>query len=390
MKGSPVLLFPLVFGLSIAPLGCSRSLPEEEAPAPPSVGVARPIEREVTDYHDFTGRIAAIETVQVRARVWGYLRKINFREGAEVQKGDVLFEIDPRTYQAELDRAQANLEQSRAHRDRLLADAARARTLVAQRAIGQEEYDKTAADAVEGSASVRLAEAVVASAQLNLDDTKVRAPVSGRVSRARVTVGNLVQSGEMGGTVLTMLVSTDPVYAYYDVDDQTFLRVRGSTMAVTSSPPRSAALGVLLGLPNETGYPHAGKIDFVDNQVDASTGTMKMRGVFANPDGLLTPGLFVRVRVPLSGPHRALLVADRVVDSDQGRKVVYALNENNVVEQRLVRLGKLHDGLREIESGLEPGQRVVVDGIQRVRGGMTVEPRLMEMALPEPGREARP
>ncbi len=390
MKRPILLALFVLFGLGFVLVGCSRPVPEEEAPAPLVVAVAKPIERDVADFHDFTGRVAAIETVQVRARVWGYLRKINFREGAEVQKGDVLFEIDPRTYQAELDRAQANLEQSRAHRDRLLADAARARVLLAQRAIGQEEYDKTTADAVEGAASVRLAEALVATAQLNLDDTRVRAPVSGRVSRARVTVGNLVQSGETGGTILTTLVSTDPIYAYFDVDDQTFLRVRGSALAVASSQPQSMSLGVLLGLPNESGYPHAGKIDFVDNQVDPSTATMKMRGLFPNPDGLLTPGLFVRVRVLLSGPHRALLIVDRAVDSDQGRKVVYALNADNVIEQRPVRLGKLHDGLREIESGLEPGQRVVVDGIQRVRGGMTVEPRSVEMSLPETGRAARP
>jgi RND family efflux transporter MFP subunit len=376
----------LVVGASFVLTGCSRPLAEEEAAGPPVVVVSRPIEREVTDYHDFTGRTAAVESVQVRARVWGYLRKINFREGAVVQKDNILFEIDPRNYQAELDRTQANFAQSRAHRDRLQADAARARVLFGQRAISREDLDKIVADAVEGEAAVRVAEASVVTAQLNVDDTKVRAPVSGRVSRTRVTIGNMVQSGENGGTMLTTLVSIDPVYAYFDVDDLTYLKIRHLTPTDGESSTEGAAQPVFLGLPNEPGFPHTGKIDFVDNQVEPGTGTMKMRGIFPNPQRLLTPGLFVRVRVPLGEPHRALLVTDRAIESDQGRKIVYVLNSDDTVEKRSVQLGKLHDGLRAIESGIAAGERMVIDGIHRVRPGLAVEPRLIAMPVPDASR----
>jgi RND family efflux transporter MFP subunit len=348
---------------------------------PPVVTVSYPLERDVTDYSDFTGRTMAVETVKVRARVFGYLQKINFREGAEVKKDDVLFEIDPRTYQADLDRASANLVQSQAHRDRLQADFERARRLLAQRAIGQEEYDKIVGDRSEAEAAVRLAEAGLAAARLNLDFTKVRAPVAGHISRTMVTVGNLVQSGEMGGTTLTNIVSIDPVYVYFDVDDLTFAQVNRLIRDGKMQSSAEAQPPVLLGLASEQGYPRTGVIDFVDNQVDPSTGTLKMRGLFRNPDRTLTPGLFARVRVPLGGSRRALLVTDRAVDTDQGQKVVYVTDGENVVEKRAVRLGRLHDGLREIETGVQVGERVVVDGIQRVRGGVKVEPTLVEMPV---------
>jgi RND family efflux transporter MFP subunit len=356
---------------------------------PPAVTVSYPLERDVTDYNDFTGRTLAVETVRIRARVWGYLQKINFREGAEVQKGDVLFEIDPRSYQADLDRAEATLVQNRARRDRLQSDYERGRRMLTQRAIGQEEYDKIVGDRAEAEAAVRLAEAGLAAARLNLDFTKVRAPVSGHIGRALVTIGNLIQSGEMGGTTLTTLVSVDPVYVYFDVDDLTFMEVnrlsRTGPAQSSESRPR-----VLLGLACEQGYPREGVIDFIDNQVDASTGTLKMRGLFRNPDRALTPGLFARVRVPLGGSRRSLLVTDRAVDTDQGQKVVYVVNADDSVEKRSVRLGRLHDGMREIESGVKAGERVVVDGLQRVRGGIKVEPKLVAMPVPAEARPAAP
>jgi RND family efflux transporter MFP subunit len=371
----------VVLAVATFSAGCGQQGPPEMSFPPPVVTVSYPLERDVTDYSDFTGRTMAVETVRVRARVFGYLQKINFHDGAEVKKDDVLFEIDPRTYQADFDRASANLIQSQAHRDRLQADFERARRLLSQRAIGQEEYDKIVGDRSEAEAAVRLAEAGIAAARLNLDFTKVRAPVAGHISRTMVTVGNLVQSGEMGGTTLTNIVSIDPVYVYFDVDDLTFTQVnrliRDGKMqsSAETQPP------VLLGLAFEQGYPRTGVIDFVDNQVDPSTGTLKMRGLFRNPDRTLTPGLFARVRVPLGGSRRALLVTDRAVDTDQGQKVVYVTNGENVVEKRAVRLGRLHDGLREIETGVQVGERVVVDGIQRVRGGVKVEPTLVEMPV---------
>jgi RND family efflux transporter MFP subunit len=372
--------FSLVFGIFLGAAGCKPPPPEMAATPPPAVTVSSPLEQDVIDYNQFTGRTAAVDTVKVRARVWGYLEKINFREGAEVKKDDVLFEIDPRTYQADLDRAEANVVQSKARRDRLQSDIERGRRLMSQRAMGQEEYDRMHGDRIEAEAAVKVAEAARASALLNLEFTKVKAPISGQISRTMITAGNLVESGETGGTLLTTIVSVDPMWAWFDVDDQTFMQVNrlvheGKIKAETDALPP-----VLLGLAGEDGYPHQGKIDFVDNQVDPGTGTLKMRGVFPNKDRSLTPGLFARIRVPLGGSHKALLVTDRAIDTDQGQKVVYVVNKENVVEKRPVRLARLHDGLREIESGLTPGEQVVVDGIQRVRGGAKVEPKFVEMA----------
>jgi RND family efflux transporter MFP subunit len=371
----------LALGLAAGLAGCTPPAPPEMNFPPPAVTVSYPLERDVTDYSDFTGRTAAVESVKVRARVWGYLEKINFRDGAEVKKDDVLFEIDPRSYQADLDRAAANHGQATARRDRLKADYQRGQRLLGQRAIGQEEYDKIVGDLAEAEAAVRLADAGLAAARLNLDFTKVRAPIAGRISRTMVTVGNLVQSGEMGGTTLTTIVSVDPVYVYFDVDDLTCARVERLTREAKERP------AVLLGLATEQGYPRRGVIDFVDNQVDAGTGTLKMRGLFRNEDRALTPGLFARVRVPLGSSHHAVLVTDRAVDTDQGQKVVYVAGADDTVERRAVRLGRLHDGLREIESGVRAGERVVVDGIQRVRGGVKVEAKLADMPAPP---EARP
>jgi RND family efflux transporter MFP subunit len=381
----PIAHFTLAVAAGLGLLGCAKGPPPPDAAPPAAVSVGLPVERDVTDYNDFSGRIAAVESVQLRARVWGYLRRINFREGAEVQKGDVLFEIDPRVYQAALDQAEANLAQARAHRDRLQSDQQRAAALLAQKAIGQEEYDRVSGDRGEAEAAVKSAEAACAAARLNLEFAFVHAPVSGRVGRAMVTVGNIVQSGEAGGTVLTTLVSIDPVYAYFDVDDLTYLQVsRWARAAAASNGPPPP---VFLGLANESGHPHAGALDFVDNQVNPATGTVKMRGLFPNSDRALTPGLFVRVRVPVGSAHRALLVSDRAVDTDQGQKVIYVVGSGDVVEQRPVRLGRLHDGLREVVSGLRAGERVVVGGLQRVRPGAPVEPKLVEMT---PAADARP
>jgi len=352
--------------------GCAPPPPDMGAMPPPAVTVSAPAERDVVDTSDFTGRTAAVESVKVRARVWGYLQKINFTEGVLVQKDDILFEIDPRPYEATLNQAKAAVEQATARLDRMDADYQRAANLIARRAISQEDFDRAVGDRKEALAAVGSARASRDTAQLNLDFTKVRAPVAGRVGRALVTVGNLIESGETGGTLLTTIVSVDPVYAYFDVDDLTSAQITRLARSSGAQPP------VLLGLAGEEGHPHTGRIDFVDNQVDPGTGTLRVRGKFDNKDGSLTPGLFARVRVPLGHQHHALLVPDRAVDTDQGQKVIYVVNKDNVVEKRPVRLAGLHDGLREIADGVRPGERVVVDGIQRVRGGITVEPRQVE------------
>jgi RND family efflux transporter MFP subunit len=348
-------------------------------PPPPSVTVSYPLQKEVIDQVELTGRTAAVESVQVRARVWGHLQKINFSEGAEVQKGDLLFLIDQRPYKAALKRAEAEVEQGEARANRLKSDRDRVRNLLGTRSISREEYDKISGDLQESQAMVSSAKAARETAQLNLEYTEVRAPVGGQCSRAMVTVGNMVTSGETSGTVLTTIVSLDPMYAYFDVDEMTFLQVRALLRKCKSGA--SDIPEVSLGLANEEGYPHRGKIDFADNQVDPNTGTLKARGIYRNADRLLTPGLFARIRLPLGSAHKAILVTDRAIDTDQGQKVVYTVNKDNVVDKRPVQLGRLHDGLREILSGIKPSEQVIVDGIQRVRGGVTVVPRLIEMPV---------
>jgi RND family efflux transporter MFP subunit len=378
----------LGLGLSIGLAGCARAPSEAPAAAPIPVTVSRPIEREVTDYADFTARTAAVDSVEVRAHVWGYLDKVNFQEGALVKKGDVLFELDPRPYQALLNQAKAKVVQDQAQLAYDEAEYQRNVNLVRTRAVSQSELDKTAAARAVDIANVAADKAVVASRLLDLEYTKVKAPVSGRVSRYVVTVGNLIQSGDQnGGTLLTTIVSVDPMYAYFDVDEHTVLRVRQLIREGKATSARDGKWPVWLGLANEDGYPHRGTINFVDNQVNPKTGTLRVRGVFPNQYEALSPGYFARVRVPIGFPHQALLVSDRALDTDQGQKVVYVVDKNNKVVSRPVRLGALHDGLREITDGVKPGERVIVNGLQQVRPGMTVEPKLVEMTNGNPKSE---
>jgi RND family efflux transporter MFP subunit len=373
----------VLLGLCLGLAGCVRvpSAAPEAAPTP--VTVSRPVERDVTDYADFTGRTAAVDSVEVRARVWGYLDKVNFKEGALVRKGDVLFEIDPRIYRADLERAEGTVAQYEARVHRLERDYHRAKNLLARGAVGQEEYDRYEGDYREAAANLDVAKANRDLAALNLDYTRVTAPVSGRVSRYVVTVGNLIQSGDQNsGTLLTTIVSVDPMYAYFDVDERTVLRVRQLIREGKARSARETEWPVSLGLATEEGFPHRGTINFVDNQVNPKTGTLRVRGVFPNKDEALSPGFFARVRVPIGQAHQALLVTDRAIDNDQGQKVLYVVNEKNEVVSRPVRLGALHDGLREIEGGLKPGERVVVNGLQQVRPGLTVEPKLVDNPVP--------
>jgi RND family efflux transporter MFP subunit len=374
----------LVLGFCVGLTGCARAPAEVPVPAPISVTVSYPIERDITDHADFTARTAAVDSVEVRARVWGYLDKVHFKEGALVRKGDVLFEIDPRPYRAALAQAEGNLTSMQARLTRLDADLARAKRLVSPGALSQEEYDKIAGDRGEAAASLEALRATVQQAKLDLEYTKVIAPVSGRVSRYLVTQGNLIQSGSNGGgTVLTTIVSVNPIYAYFDVDERTVLRVRQLIREGKVKSARETEWPVSLGLATEEGFPHQGTINFVDNQVNPKTGTLRVRGVFPNKDEALSPGFFARVRVPIGRPHQALLVSDRAIDNDQGQKVLYVVNDKNEVVSRPIQVGALHDGLREITDGLKPGERVIVNGLQQVRPGVTVAPKLVDMPTSE-------
>jgi RND family efflux transporter MFP subunit len=369
----PALMLASFFAMS----GCA---PPPVAPSGPTpVSVSYPVERDVTDHSDLTGRTAAVDSVEVRARVWGYLDKVNFKEGMLVKKGDVLFEIDPRNYKAALAQAEGNLASAQAKAIRLGADLKRAEAMLSARAISREDFDKVVGDRGEVVASQAALKAVVDQAKLDLGFTKVLAAVSGRVGRAIVTEGNLIQSGQTGGTLLTTLVSVDPMYAYFDVDERTVLRVRQLIREGKAKSARDVAWPVFLGLANEDGYPHQGTIDFVDNQVNPKTGTLRLRGVFPNQGEPLSPGYFARIRVPIGYPHKALLITDRAIDTDQGQKIVYAVDQENKVVVRPIRLGSLHDGLRVVEAGLQPGERVIVNGLQQVRPGLVVEPKLIDM-----------
>jgi RND family efflux transporter MFP subunit len=381
MCASPTLRRGLWLTLCLGPAGCGREGLQTPPALPPAVSVAYPLQQEVTDYAEFSGQLAAVDSVEVRARVTGYLVKVNFVEGSLVKKGDVLIEIDPAIYQTELDEAKGNLASAQARLGRQNADVARAEKLVGK-AMSQEQYDTIVGERNETAASILALQAAVERARLNLSYTKVTAPISGRVGRANVTVGNLVQSGDQaGGTLLTTVVSVDPIYVYFNVDENTVLRVRemirqGKAKSVDQPNVR---LPVYVGLANEQGFPHEGTIDFVDNQVDPQTGTLRVRGVLPNPDGFLSPGMFAHVKVPIGEPHQASLIAERAIDTDQGQKVVYVVDENNRVSTRQVQLGARHDGLRAIEAGLNPRDRIVVVGLQQVRGGITVEPKPVEM-----------
>jgi len=383
--------YPLTLLASAAPIlgfclgltGCARAPSEGSTAAPIPVTVSYPVARDVTDYADFTARIAAVDSVEVRAHVWGYLDKVNFKEGALVKKGEVLFELDPRPYEAVLNQAKAKVAQDEAQLKYDEAEYQRNLRLADKRAVSQSELDKSAAARGVDIANVAADKAVVVSRQLDLEYTKVTAPVSGRVSRYVVTVGNLIRSGDQnGGTLLTTIVSVDPMYAYFDVDEHTALRVRQLVREGKSDSPRDGGYLVSLGLANEEGHPHQGTIDFVDNQVNPKIGTIRLRGVFPNKEQVLLPGLFGRVRSPIGRPHKALLVSERAIDTDQGQKIVYVVDGDDTVVSRPVRLGAVHDGLREITDGVKPGERVIVKGLQQVRPGITVEPKLVEM----PGR----
>jgi RND family efflux transporter MFP subunit len=358
-------------------LGCSAKPPA--APPPPAVTVAPVLQREVAEWDEFSGRLEAVDQVEIRPRVSGYVKHVTFTEGREVRKGEVLFEIDPREYQADLDRAEAQLAQARTGADLAQREVERADKLVKVQAISQEEFDSRTSARANSLAAVRAAEAAVETARLNLGWTAVRAPIHGRVSRAEVTEGNLVQSGPPDATLLTTVVSLDSMYLYFDSDEQTYLRYSGRAAAAGNRGWRDARFPVYLGLANETGFPHEGYLDFVDNRIDPASGTIRTRAIFTNKDRRFTPGLFARVKLVGSKSAPALLVRDAAIGTDQDRKFVLVLERGDSLAYRSVELGRLSDGLRIVRSGVKPGERVVINGLMRVRPGMKVKPTVVAM-----------
>jgi multidrug efflux system membrane fusion protein len=368
--------------IAILTLGvaCADTSAQPAPPAPPQVTVAAALDREITEWDEFTGRLEAVDSVEVRPRVSGYVSSVNFQEGAVVQKGDVLFQIDPRPFQAEVDRLRAELARARATVQRAGSELQRAERLRAENAISQEEHDRRASFAQESAAQVAAVEAALRAVELNLEFTRVTSPINGRVSRALVTEGNLVSSGPGEATLLTTVVSLNPMHAHFDADERIFLKYTAQSGHRNNG--RGLNLPIQMALANEEGFPRIGRMDFLDNRLNPVSGTIRGRAVFPNSDGVLTPGLFVRLRVAGNGTSRALLIQDRAVGTDLDKKFVFVMGADKAIQYRPVVLGPVVDGLRVVRDGLHAGDLVVVNGLQRVRPGVTVTPVVVAMDEP--------
>jgi len=395
MGRTRVLVFLCLPVSGLVLLGCEAEKPKMVEMKPPVVVVSQALTEEVTDYEDFTGRTEAVFSVDVRARVTGYLEKVHFKDGDEVKEGDLLLEIDARPYEAELARTEATILQGEAHLNRLDADFRRAKNLFSRGNISREEYDKFAGDRAEAEAMVGVAKSGRDLAKLNVEFTKIKSPISGRLSRRMVDPGNLVKADE---TILTSIVSLDPMYVYFDIDERTLLKIRRLIREGRIKSRAEAEVRVLIGLSDEEGFPHVGTINFSDNKVDPSTGTLRVRGIIENPQSrdttsrVLSPGLFTRVRLPIGSPHQETLIPEDAIATDQGRKYLYVVKQEkkkgaksegeteSVVVDRTVTLGPSHGALRVIEEGLKPSEYVIVRGHQRVRPGAKVETRIWEEA----------
>lgn len=345
------------------------------APPPVTVSVATVLERPVTEWDEFSGRVTAIDHVEIRPQVSGIIEQVHFADGQLVKKGDLLFTIDPRPFQAALAQAQADLAAAQSKIALAETNLKRSQSLIASHAIAQSDLDAANDSYLQGDASVKAAEAEVQTAQLNLNYTAITAPVTGRVSRAEITAGNLVESG-VNAPVLTTIVSVSPVYVEFEMDEQAYLKY-AATGAAGNTGIEQIAVG--MGLANQEGYPNQGHLESIDNQLDTTSGTIRVRAVFDNPDNVLTPGLFARVRVGVQSDIPSILADDRAIGTDQDKKFVMVVGSDDRVQYRTVELGPIVNGLRVIRSGLQKGERIVVNGLQRVRPNALVKPTNVAM-----------
>ena len=370
------LRLPLAI-LAVAVMSACGKTPEQAAAMPPAkISVAKVLEQPVNEWDEFTGRLEAPETVQIRPRVSGQIDQVAFTEGALVKKGDLLFQIDPRPFQAEVRRLEAQLQQTKAAATRSDNEAQRGERLRQSNAISAELADSRTTAAQEARAAVAGIQAQLDLAKLNLSFTRVTSPISGRVSRAEITAGNLVTADV---TALTSVVSTDKVYAYFDADERVFLKYT----QLARNGQRGATTPVYMGLSNEDGNPHLGQMNFVDNQVNPKTGTIRGRAVFDNSDGTYTPGLYARLKLVGSGTYSAVLINDEAVGTDLGKKFVLVMDGDNKSAYRAVELGPKIEGLRIVRSGLNKDDTIIVKGLQRVRPGSPVTPEVIPMASKE-------
>jgi RND family efflux transporter MFP subunit len=354
--------------------GCSRQ-PAAQAPPPPTVSVTRPLQRSVTDWDEYTGHLVSPQTANIAARISGIIEEAPFKEGALVKKGDVLFVIDERPFKADLDNKKANVAKDEAQVTLTEAQLVRFKDLLTKHAVSQQDYDTNRANYEQAVAQLSADRAAAETSRLNLEWTRVTAPIDGRVSRIYVTVGNLVNGGAGQATMLTTIVSVDPMYCYVSVPERAFLAYQAYAAREKGASVRDAQIPCFVKLENEAGFPHAGAIDFIDNSLDTTTGTIQVRGVIPNANGELTPGLFAQMRITGSGPYQALLIPEIAVGAEQNERVLMVVDKENVVGTRKVKLGELFGSLRSIVDGLKPEDRVIVNGLQLVRPGAKVSPQ---------------
>jgi RND family efflux transporter MFP subunit len=369
---------------------CGKSGDGAAAPPPPQVTVAQVLERRVKDWDEFTGRFQAVESVEIRPRVSGYIDEVAFKEGGQVKRGDLLFVIDPRPYKAEADHAAADVKRYKTALELAQIELTRVQRLRDSGAVSVEELDERKSTVAQAESNVAGSSATLEAASLNLNFTRVTSPIAGRVGRAEVTRGNLVTGGANGGTLLTTVQSVDPIYVYFEGDEQAYLRYNQMAREGERPSSRDARNPVHIGLANEDGFPHVGEMDFVDNQLNPQTGTIRARAVLDNKEGLFTPGLFARIQLLGSSEYTAILIDDSAVNTDQNQKYVFVLGANNQVEYRRVKLGRIIDGLRIVREGLKSGDTIIVSGAQRVHPGITVTPQKVAMATGDAAAGAQP
>ena len=359
----------------VASSGADRAL-AQGAPAPPAVTVSAPLKKEIVEWDEFTGQFAAVDYVEVRARVSGYLTEIHFEDGQMVKQGDLLFVIDPRPYEATLAAARAQLGQGMAQLDLAQKQLERSSELKTKGFEPVANYDQRVSEVKVAAASVESAKAAIRSAELNVEFTQIKAAVSGRISNHLVSVGNLVSGGEGSSTtLLTTIVSLNPIYFNFDMSESDYLAYQRATQKGLMKSTRDNSVAVSLHLTDEKGWPHEGKLNFVDNQVDRLSGTIRVRAAFANPDFFFTAGQFGRIRIPGSEPYEAILVPDSAVVTDQSRKIVMTVRDDGTVEPKVVRAGPSYDNLRIIRDGLTASDRIIIDGLMRARPGAKVTPQ---------------
>jgi RND family efflux transporter MFP subunit len=385
---NPALVILLIMSVVIVSGGCGKSESQASvAPPPPPVNVMVPVEREVQDFDEFTGRVAAVESIDVRSRVSGYIQSVGFKDGDEVKKDQLLFQIDPRPFVAELNQAKAQLGQAKAEEDYAGREFARLEPLAKAGSAAQSELSKARDMVDRAKASIAKANASIERAQLDVDYAAVKSPIDGRISTTTLSVGNLVA----GDTLLTSVVSISPIYVNIDVDERRMLFYQEEARKKGQPNPKSirdANLPIFVGVADNKEFPHKGVLDFVNNKVDPLTGTIRARGVFDNAERRLTPGQYVQARFPRGAPAKTLLVPDRAIARDQDRNYVLSVNDKNVVEYRSVETGGRFGDERAVTKGLKSGERIVVDGLQRARPGQPVTPTLVEPATTRPAAVA--